>query len=86
MTNNLPKTTNFEELRSKLKLKSFKAKKHLAKKHPQVQKILAKSGVSLDKIRLHSAKMLGAGALTSGLVLSPVPFLASLPPPSEIIP
>jgi hypothetical protein len=72
-------------LRNKLKLKQFEAKKSLFEKYPHVEKFLANKGIDLGKIREHSAKILGASALTGTLLLAPPLGIKSLPAPSEII-
>ena len=76
---------DFEFLRNKLKLKHFEAKKSLSDKFPHVEQFLLEKGIELGKIREHSANVLGAGALTGALLLSPPMGVKSLPPPHEII-
>ncbi len=76
MTNKLPTQTyhniDIDELRNKLKLKAIEEKLKLVKKHPHVKKILAKKNLDLGNIRQHSAKLIGAGAIASALLLQPV--------------
>lgn len=74
-----------EELRQKLKLKHLEAKKRLSEKHPQVEKFLKEKGLDPGKIREHSAKIIGAGALTGTLLLTPPSTIDNLPSPKEII-
>lgn len=74
-----------EYLRNKLKLKQLEARESLFKKHPHVEKFFAQKGLDLAKIREHSAKILGASALTGTLLLAPPTGIKSLPAPSEII-
>lgn len=72
-------------IREKLKLKQQEAKKLFVQKHSHAQKYLAKKGIDLGKIRQHSAKILGASALTGTLLLAPPTGIRSLPAPAEII-
>ena len=75
----------FDLLRNKLKLKDIETKNSFSKKYPHVEKFLEKKGISLEKIREHSAKILGAGALTGTLLLSPPTGVRSLPSPQEVM-
>ena len=75
----------FEYLRNKLKLKQQEAARSFNEKYPHVTKFLWEKGVELGKIREHSARILGSGALTGSLLLSPPTLPKSLPPPHEII-
>lgn len=61
----------FEDVRQKLKLRHLETKSSFAKKHPHIKAFLDASGVDLDKVRGHSAKLVAAGALGSTLLLSP---------------
>lgn len=65
------KSHSVEKLRSRLKVKHLETKKVLSDKHPQVEDYLKKKGIEFGKIRGHSAKIIGAGALTGTLLLSP---------------
>lgn len=58
--------------RNKLKLKSLQEKTSFHERHPHVKKILADKGIELESIRQHSAKLIGAGAIASALLLSPL--------------
>ncbi len=69
---------NFEYLRNKLKLKHLETKSKFAERFPHVEKFLAERGLTLEKIREHSAKILGAGALTGALIFTP-PGIKHLP-------
>ncbi len=60
-----------EALRQSLKLKNFIEKNNFEKNFSKAQKLLASKNVELGRIREHSAKLLGAGALTGTLLLSP---------------
>ncbi len=80
----IAKGVDFESLRSRLKLKQIEAKKAFSKKYPDVERYLAEKGIDLERLRQHSAKIIGAGALTGTLLLTP-PVQKALPPPQEII-
>jgi len=75
----------FDFLRNKLKLRDLEVKNSFSKKYPHIEKFLKKKGISLEKIREHSAKILSAGALTGTLLLAPPSGLNSLPTPQEIL-
>lgn len=75
-----------EELRAKLKLKHLQVKSDFEQRHKEASKYLKEKGLDLGKVREHSAKLLTAGVLASGMALSsPQKGLALLPPPNEII-
>jgi len=76
--------TGFDYFRNKLKLKDIEAKNLFSKKYPYIDKFMKKKGVSFEKLREHSAKILGAGALTGTLLLSPPSGVSSLPSPLEV--
>jgi hypothetical protein len=73
-----------EALRQRLKVKSFETKRDFSKKHPKAEKLLKEKGIELGRIRQHSGKIIGAGALTGSLLLSQPTGVKSLPPPHEI--
>jgi hypothetical protein len=75
----------FEYLRNKLKLKHLETKAKFAEKYPHVQKFFAEKGIDLGKIREHSAKILGASALTGTLLFAPPTGIKSLPAPKQIV-
>ncbi len=75
----------FEYLRNKLKVKHLEVKSKFSQKYPHVEKFLAERSLDLGKIREHSAKVLGTGAMTGSLIFSPVQAARALPPPHEII-
>ena len=79
----IAKEVDFESLRNKFKLKHLEAKKAFSKKYPHVEKFLAEKGIDLAKIRQHSTKIIGAGALTGTLLLSS-PTQKALPTTQEI--
>lgn len=74
-----------EEFRQKLKLKHFEAKRRLSEKYPKVDAFFREKGLDLGKIREHSAKILGASAITGALLFSPPASAGALPTPQEII-
>jgi len=76
--------TGFDYFRNKLKLKDIEAKNLFSKKYPHIDKYMKKKGISLEKIREYSAKILGTGALTGTLLLTPPSGIDSLPTPLEV--
>ncbi len=74
-----------EFLRNKLKLKSLEARESFYQKFPEVNKFLSERGIDLGKIREHSAKIIGAGALTGTLLFSLPAQIKDILPISEII-
>ncbi|HJX46118.1 MAG TPA: hypothetical protein VJ399_03070 [Patescibacteria group bacterium] len=76
---------DFEFLRNKLKLKHIETVESFKEKHPNVHKYLTEKSIDLGKIREHSAKIIGAGALTSTLLISPPSGVKTFPPPAELI-
>ncbi len=74
-----------EFLRNKLKLKSFEVKKSFNEKYPHVEKFFADRGISLSKIREHSARVITAGALTGSLLFSPPIMNKGMPNATEIV-
>jgi len=76
---------DFEYLRGRLKLKHLEAKRKFSQKYPHVEKFLKEKGIEVGKIREHSAKIIGAGALTGTLLLTPPGDAKALPPPAEIL-
>jgi hypothetical protein len=74
-----------ELLRSKLKLKNLEVKNSFNKKYPHVEKFFADRGISLSKIREHSARVITAGALTGTLLFSPPIKTAGMPNATEIV-
>lgn len=75
----------FEYLRNKLKLKNLETKSSFSKKFPHVEKFFQERGLDLSKIREHSAKLIGASALTGTLLLAPPTNIKFLPSPQEIV-
>jgi len=76
---------DFDYLRNRLKVKHFEAKNAFSKKYPHVEKFLKEKGLDVGKIREHSAKIIGAGALTGTLLLTPPTGTKFLPPPQEVL-
>src|SRR4030042_4003873 len=76
---------DFDYLRNHLKVKHLEAKNAFSKKYPHVEKFLKEKGLDVGKIREHSAKIIGAGALTGTLLLTPPTGTKSLPPPQEVL-
>lgn len=74
-----------EVLRQKLKLKHLEAKRRLADKHPHVEKFFVSRGIDPGKIREHSARLIGAGAITGALLMSPQIKEKALPAPTQVI-
>lgn len=85
MTKTAQKKKNFEEIRSKLKLKHINEKSKLHQRHGKVISTLKEKGLDLDNLRQHSAKILGAGAMFGALLLPAPQDLLQLPPPHEIV-
>lgn len=79
------KTVSSEVLRQKLKLKHLETKRKLSEKYPEVEKFFKEKGIKLEDIRKHSAKIIGAGAITGTLLLNPSGDPQILPAPNEII-
>jgi hypothetical protein len=74
-----------EFLRNKLKLKNLEVKNSFNQKYPHVQKFFADRGISLSKIREHSARVITAGALTGTLLFSPPIMTKNMPNATEIV-
>lgn len=73
-----------QSLRSRLKLKNLEARASLSEAHGHIKRELLGKALDIEKLRQHSAKLIGAGALTSSLLFS-APIEKLLPPPSDII-
>ena len=85
-----PKASNrelddYDSLRNHLKLKHFEETKSFTKKHPDATSYLKGKGLDLEKIREHSSKIIGAGALTGVLFLNPIGDLSSFPTANELL-
>jgi len=81
-TNKTKSQLTAESIRQKLKLKHLEAANALKNAHPHVQKFLEEKGLGIDKLRQHSAKILGTGILASGILLHP-PLSVDILPSSE---
>jgi len=79
------KNVSSEVLRQRLKLKHLEAKNKFSEKYPDVEKFLKEKGVQLEDVRKHSAKIIGAGAITGTILLTPPGDAQILPAPNEII-
>jgi hypothetical protein len=83
-TNKKKDRLSAEELRRKLKLKHLETKKKFSESFGNADKLLKEKGLDPAKVREHSAKVLGAGAISGALLLSNPSDLKSLPAPHEI--
>lgn len=79
------KNTATDNFREKLKLKNIEVQNSFKEKFPEAHKFFLEKGIELGKIRQHSARLIGAGALTGTLLLAPPTGSGQLPTPSEII-
>lgn len=75
---------SLEKFRNRLKLKHIEASKRIREVHPRAYKFFRERGLDLGKIREHSAKIIGAGAIAGSLLLAPGE-MKLLPAPHEII-
>jgi hypothetical protein len=87
MTAHKKKRTNIsaEKLRRRLKLKHIAARNKIDESLPHVSKFFKAKGLDPAKIREHSAKILGAGAIAGTLLLSPTTNIKALPAPHEVV-
>lgn len=72
-------------LRNKLKLRSNEVKSTFNQKYPHVEKFFSDRGLTLSKIREHSAKIITTSALTGTLLFSPTAIFPSLPIATQIV-
>lgn len=79
------KNTATNNFREKLKLKNLEVQKNFKESFPEAHKFFLKQGLELGKLRQHSARLIGAGALTGTLLLAPPTGSGQLPTPSDII-
>jgi len=75
-----PTQTYHEIFRNKLKLKNFEISDKFLKKYPRAADVLKKKNLTLQKLREHSAKLMGAGALTGALILNSPTMPAQITP------
>jgi hypothetical protein len=74
-----------EFLRNKLKLRNLEVKDSFNKKYPHVQKFFEDRGISLNKLREHSARVITAGALTGSLFFASPVMSNKMPNTTEIV-
>lgn len=74
-----------EVLRQRLKVKQLETKRKFSEKYPDVEKFFKDKGIKLEDVRKHSAKIIGAGALTGTLLFTSPGDAQILPAPNEII-
>jgi hypothetical protein len=77
---------DFDQLRSRLRLKHIQSENLLTSHHSQAVAFLSGAGVSPGGIRRHAAKLLAAGATAGSLLFSPLqayPAVAALPDTSQ---
>lgn len=79
------KKVSSEVLRQRLKVKHLETKAKFSEKYPDVEKFFKDKGIKVEDVRKHSAKIIGAGALTGTLLLTPAGDAQILPAPNEII-
>jgi len=80
------KRVDLEVLRQRLKLRHLEVKNTFNKNYPHVDRFFKEKGQDLGKIREHSSRILGAGAIAGMLFLgSPSEDTKLLPSPQEII-
>lgn len=74
-----------EFFRNKLKLKNLEVKNSFEQKYPHVKKFFDDRGISLAKLREHSAKVIASSALTGTLLFAPPLMSVNIPPVTQII-
>ena len=79
------KKVSSEVLRQRLKLKHLETQKKFSEKYPDVEKFFKDKGIKVEDVRKHSAKIIGAGAITGTLLLTSAGDPQILPAPNEII-
>jgi hypothetical protein len=74
-----------ETIRTKLKLKNIETRNNFSQKHREAVSFLEKKGLSVGRLRSHSAKLLSAGMMSGALLLSqPSVFSLSYIPRTEL--
>lgn len=73
-----------EEFRNRLKLKSQEASLNFKNKYKDAYEYLSQKELDLSSLRRHSSKLLGAGALTGTLLLTPPAQVKQIPDFREI--
>lgn len=76
---------DFEYLRNKLKLKKIGEVDKFSKKFPKASAFFRDKGLALGKIREHSAKLIGAGAMAGALLLTTPSQMNLLPSPTDVL-
>ena len=84
-TARIRKPIDSEQLRQKLKLKKLAVQDSLQLRHKKALDFLKERQFDLSLIREKSAKMLGAGALTGTLLLTPAIDFKKLPMPHKLL-
>ena len=79
------KKLSSEELRQKLKLKHIETKDHFSKTFSKADEFFKTKSLDPGKVREHSTKILGAGAIAGALLLATPQNIKSLPAPHELI-
>jgi len=74
-----------EYFRRRLKLKHLETKRRLSEKHPKVHKFFQSRGIDPEKIRQHSANIIGAATMAGAMLVSPPGGNIVLPTPQEIV-
>jgi len=59
-----------KSLREKIVSQRLQAEKEFHRKHPHAKEFFEKKGLKLEKVRQHSSKLLAAGTLAGGLLLT----------------
>jgi hypothetical protein len=73
-----------DQLRQKLKLKHYETTSKFREAHSEAHRHLQEKGVDLERIRQHSAKLIGAGTMAGALLLSAPDTTKLLPKPHDI--
>ena len=76
---------NSKEFKKVLLTKHSEVIKGFGDKYPHAEKYIKEKGLEIGRVRQHSAKIIGAGALTGSLLVSPPAGVKALPAPQEMI-
>ncbi|MFC1710301.1 hypothetical protein ACFL0F_01400 [Patescibacteria group bacterium] len=79
------KKKSSKEFREVLLTKHKEVKEGFNEKYPHAEKYFREKGTEIGRVRQHSAKIIGAGALTGSLLISPPTGVKALPAPHEVI-
>lgn len=74
-----------EAIRNKLKLKELEARNNFVSKYPQAHKYLSDKGLTLEKLRQHSGKLLSAAAISGALLAGPTDIVKLIPASHSVI-